>query len=270
MKHCKNCGKELDSGADYCPDCGQQVREGNIVYTKTRGGDMTALKVFAVIFGGFFILVGIPILFAGTAVTGVTRTLNTEDGYIGVRGIDLTTSTQALVFKDLDIEGEIVNDFDNSGIQYWGPDPGDFMNIRFSVDSNNGKDVFIGIAKRSDALEYFSTAEYVTVTNLELDGRYERRPYITYGHHSGDEITVSPLDMNIWETYAYGDDITLTWEPEFGDYWVIMMNEDLSSDVNVETGVGVKIPILNFVSGGLICFAIGAGIIYLGVFRRVD
>jgi hypothetical protein len=84
---------------------------------------------------------------------------------------------------------------------------------------------------------------------------------------------VAPQDMSVWDTYATGKDINLEWEPKGGDYWVVMMNADLTPGVNVDTGVGVRMPFLSFIGqgillGGIVCLAIGGVIVYVGAVRR--
>lgn len=275
MKYCKNCGNEVDDKTEFCQTCGYHLQEDAVIYRKPKNGSPTAVKIIAVLFGGLLILVGVPLIFAGTVVTGINQGLVDSEGYIGIRGIDFSTNTQALVFKDIDIDEVVDAELDDQGFEFWGPDPGDFVKIRITVDSNNLKDVFIGITRESNALEYLSTSRYSTVTQFSLEGPEERRPIIRYQTHAGQDITIAPETLDIWETYQMGNDVTLTWEPTYGDYWVVIMNKDISTDVDVETGIGVKVPFLGVIGwgimiGGLICAGIGVTIIYLGVIRRVD
>jgi hypothetical protein len=274
MKHCKNCGNEVNEHAEFCQTCGSRMQDDAVIYRKPRGSS-TAVKVLAVMFGGLLIIIGVPLIFAGTVVTGINQGLVDSEGYIGIRGIDFETNTQALVFKDIDIDEVVDEELDVQGFEFWGPSPGDFVKIRIKVESNNLKDVFIGITRESNALEYIGTSRYSTVTQFTLEGPEGRRPIIRYQTHPGQDITVEPQTLDIWETYQTGNDVTLTWEPTYGDYWVVIMNNDLSTDLDIETGIGVKIPFLGVIGtgiiiGGLICAGIGATIIYFGVIRRVD
>ena len=271
--YCKKCGKELEDGAEFCPGCGASLVEANITYRKQRSGGWEAGRVVAVILGGFILLVGLPLALAGTALMGVTTAMDDGTGYIGVRGFDVGTGTQALVIKEMHVEDIVIDRIEGPAVRYWTPKPGDFVKLKLAVESNNGKEVFIGILEESRALSYLGGARYDVITNLSMEGPYGQRPYITYQPHIGEAITVAPQDLNIWEAYARGNDVTLEWEPEYGDYWVVIMNTDLTQGLDVESGVGVRVPFLDFIGkgilmGGIVCLAIGGLIIYVGVVRR--
>jgi hypothetical protein len=271
--YCKKCGKELEEGAEFCPGCGASLVEGNLTYRKQGSKGWDAGRVIAVVFGGFMILVGLPLAFAGTALMGVTSAMDDGSGYIGVWGFDFETGTQALVFKEMHVEDIVINRIESPAVRYWTPRAGDFIKLKFALESNNGKDVFIGIMDEAHALSYLGGAEYETVTDFKIDSPFDGHPYITYQLHSGGDITVAPQDMSAWDAYATGEDINLEWEPEGGDYWVVIMNADLTPGVDVDTGVGVRMPFLSFIGqgillGGIVCLAIGGVIVYVGAVRR--
>jgi len=273
MVYCKKCGKELEDGATFCPGCGASLVEGNLAYRKQGAKGWDAGRVIAVVFGGLMILVGLPLAFAGTAVMGVTSAMDDGSGYIGVSGFDFETGTQALVFKDMHVEDMVMNRIDSPAMRFWSPRAGDLLKLKFSLQSNNGKDVFIGILDEAHAINYLGAAEYEYVADFEMESPFEGHPYITYQLHSGSEITVSPQSISAWEDYEMGDDVTLEWEPEGGDYWVVIMNADLTPGVDVETGAGVRMPFLSFIGqgilvGGIICSLIGGVIVYVGVIKR--
>ncbi len=263
----------MEDGAEFCPHCGADLRATDIRYTKPRGGGWDAGKVLVVLFGGFLILVGVPILLGGTALMGVTRSLNDGYGYIGVSGVDLGTSTQAIVFRPMHIDEMVIDEIDGPMVRYWRPEPGDFIDLKFTLESNNGKDVFIGIAEESDAASVFAGKAYNAIVDVDMDHPYDSNPQITYRRYSGDPLEGSPADLSIWSAYAIGDELTLEWAPEEGDYWIVIMNLDGSAGVDVDAGLGVKAPFLDFIGkgllfGGLVCFGLGALIIYVAAVRR--
>jgi hypothetical protein len=273
MKYCKNCGNEIGVGIEYCPNCGYQTYEDNIIYRKQRTNGTTAVKILAILFGGLLILVGGSLIFAGTAVSGLNRGLIDNDGYIGIRGIDFNSYTQALVFKTMEIDS-VADEIEGPGVEFWGPNPGDFVQIKITLESNNDKDLFIGITRDSNARNYFGDSQYTSVTEFSLEDS-NRRPYIAYETLGEKDITIQPQVLDIWEVYQTGQEITLTWEPDYGDFWVVIMNTDLSKNVDIEAGLGARIPFLGYIGGalmmgGLICFSLGAAIIYFGAIRRVN
>jgi len=263
----------VEDGTEFCPHCGADLRATKILYTKPRGRGWDAGKVLVVLFSGFLILVGVPILISGTALMAVTQSLNDGRGYIGVSGVDLETGTQAIVFKPVHIDEMVIEEIDGPMVRYWHPEPGDFIDLKFTLDSNNGKDVFIGIAEESKVGPVFAGKTYHTIIDIDMDSPRDSSPQITYRRYNGDPIEGSPADLGIWTTYAYGDELTLEWEPEEGDYWIVIMNLDGSSGVDVDAGLGVKAPFLDLIGtglllGGLVVSGLGALIIYVAIVRR--
>jgi hypothetical protein len=101
----------------------------------------------------------------------------------------------------------------------------------------------------------------------------EGDPYIEYDYHQGEEIAVEPTSLEIWVVETSGPGIqTLTWSPEEGEYWLVVMNADASELVDVEAGLAVKVPILTAIAmgllfGGIVLVGIGIVVIYYGIIR---
>lgn len=269
-QYCKSCGNVFEKDADFCPACGDQTRKGGINYVKSNRGGFGAGRVIAILLGGFLIIVSIPILFGGGAVMGISGVFDQGGGFIGVNNINFETGTQVLIAKSMDIEGLDYDDFDGPPRWLWEPTIGDLVKIK--AESNDDKPVFIGIIRESDALEYFGDVEYDYVTDFHL--KHPRsRPYITYRRHSGDNLTFEPADLDIWVEEMHGSgEQTMIWEPEVGDYWLVIMNEDASAGVDMETGLSVRVPILGTIGrglflGGLVSLAFGVAIVYFGAIK---
>lgn len=276
--YCRNCGSEITKNADFCEVCGSPKESREIKYVKSRGGGNSVGKAIAIIFGGFFILIAIPILFGGGALMGVTDIFDQGGGYIGVNHIDLQTSTQMLVVKEMEIH---IDDFDNTNnlrrssipASIWEPSVGDLVTIKIKAESNTGDDVFIGIIKASDGYDVLGNYAYEQITQYRMEDTRERYPTIEYRYHPGDTLELMPSDLNIWVEQVNGSgEQTLTWSPEIGDYWVVIMNADGSSNVNIDTGVALRMPILGFIGkglflGGFVLLAFGVAIVYFGAIR---
>ena len=270
MKYCKKCGTELKEGVEFCPSCGAETRETDLRYVRPKGS-WTAVKVILALFGGFMILVGVPLIFSGSTLMAVTNELDTGSGYIGVKGVDMDTGTQVLVFKNMDVGDMVFEEFDHPSMRFWAPDLEDMVGVRFMAESNNGKELFIGLMEADDAMDYLRGVEYEYVTNFRME-EFDDTPDIDYRTHSGEALTVPPGDVQ-WVIQATGTDIeNLQWTPEYGEYWFVVMNTDLSPGVDFDGGVGVKIPLLSSIGkgllvSGLLCFGVGAVVIYMGVIR---
>lgn len=264
----------MKEGEEFCPNCGAETRESDLRYVRPKGS-WNAVKVILAIFGGFMILVALPLIFSGSTLMAVTNELDTGSGYIGVKGVDMETGTQVLVFKNMEIGDMVYEEIDHPSMRYWGPDFEDFVSVRFMAESNNGKELFVGLLEMDDALAYLGDVEYEYVSNFQMDEFDDRTPDIDYRKHSGVELTVPPEDVQ-WVIKATGTDIeNLQWTPDYGEYWLVVMNTDLSAGVDFDGGAGVKIPLLGSIGRGLLvsgvfCFLIGAVVIYMGVIRPKD
>ena len=270
--YCKTCGKDLPSNADFCPACGETTHKSGITYVKPNKGGIRGGQIIAILMGGFLILISIPFLFGGGALLGVGGVFDQGGGYIGVDNVDLITSTQVIVAKELDIEDMVIDEIDDSTRWNWNPSVGDFVTFKITADSNDGKDVFIGIVEDNHAMNYLKDVEYDYLTDFDVEN-YRHDPYIRYRRSSGDELTTIPTDVNIWEAEVSGPGLqTLRWSPEPGNYWLVIMNEDGSQDVNVETSMGAKVPIVGSIGrgmflGGFVALAIGVAVVYYGAVK---
>ena len=268
--YCQKCGSEMPQGADFCESCGAPREIKEIRYVKTRGSGASFGKAVAIIAGAFFILIAVPILFSGGALMGVTDFFDQGGGYIGVDNIDFGTSTQMLVAKEMDIH---IDDYDGPPHWMWEPSIGDLVTIKIKAESNTGDDVFIGIVEANDGYSVLGDFAYDQISQFRMEDMRSRYPYIEYRHHSGETLNVTPGELDIWVAEISGSgEQTLTWSPELGNYWLVIMNEDGSANVNVETGLAVKMPILSKIGsglfvGGLVLLAFGVAIVYFGAIR---
>lgn len=269
--YCKTCGKGLPNNADFCPACGETTHKSGITYVKHNKGGIGGGQVVAILIGGFLILISVPFLFAGGALLGVNGVLDQGGGYIGIDDVDFVTSTYAIVGKELDIEDVVINN-DRRSDWVWEPSVGDFVTFKVSADSNDGKDVFIGIIEDDDAMMYLNDVEYDYLTEFNMEN-YRKDPYIQYRRHSGGDLTVPPTETDIWVAEVSGaGEQTLKWSPEPGNYWLVIMNEDGTPDVDVDTSLSVKVPILGNIGGGLflggfVAMAMGVAIVYYGAVK---
>lgn len=270
--YCKKCGNALPNNADYCPACGETTHKTGITYIKNDRGGMRGGQVVAILIGGFLILVSLPFLFGGSALLGVNGFLDQGNGYIGIDDFNLVTSTQVIVAKELDLEDMVIEDMDGPERWVWKPDVGDFVTFRVTADSNDNEDVFIGIVEADDATEFLRGVEYDYLTDLDVED-HRRDPFITYRRNPGDELTTLPADTDIWVVEVSGPgEQTLTWSPEPGNYWLVIMNEDGSPDVDVESSFAVKVPIIGSIGrglflGGVVALAVGVLIVYYGAVK---
>jgi hypothetical protein len=117
-------------------------------------------------------------------------------------------------------------------------------------------DVFVGIGPTSDVESYLAGVEHDEVTDLDFD------PFSAeYRRIAGGEPAGPPTDQTFWAASASGAGTqTAIWEPESGDWTVVVMNADGSRDVAVELSAGAEADFLLWVAIGLLI----AGVLLLG------
>ncbi len=107
---------------------------------------------------------------------------------------------------------------------------------RVRATSAEGSPVFIGVAATDDVADYLAGVGHSTMTEID-DTAYDERP--------GGAPDEAPADLDIWIAQASGPGTQdLTWDPENGDWTVVVMNQDGSAGVNAAADVGVTAPIV--------------------------
>lgn len=99
----------------------------------------------------------------------------------------------------------------------------------------------------------------------------DRRPH--YDEQPGTSPSTPPSEQSFWAATATGVGTqSFTWEPEDGDWVVVLMNEDGSAGVQAELGIGAELDPLVWIAigtliGGLVLLLLGALAIALGATR---
>jgi hypothetical protein len=218
----------------------------------------SGLRTAAVVAGGLLTCLALALLAAG----GVLRWVDGRkdgDGYLTTATERFHTGTYALATNDLDVDG---------GGSSWVGDHDRFGKLRLRVRSNDGKPVFVGIARTADARRYLAGSAYASVTDVDVS------PFrATYRGHAG-ERPASPAGQGIWAASVHGAGRRqLTWDVEHGSWSVVVMNADGSRGVDADVSAGADVPILTALSwgalgAGLLFGATAGALIYLGVSRR--
>ncbi len=265
MPYCQKCGAELDENARYCPSCGNPTSAPQVIIERAERSSSGA-RIVLVIFGGIVLLVAFGLLVGGGALLWVNMRLIDSEGFLATSSSGFETDSYAIAFQHVNInfgEGTIER-------AAWSPSISDFVTIRINGSSNNAsKNVFIGIARDSDVTAYLNNISYAEVTHLSISS--SRTVTVEYAAHAGQAAPAGPTSQTFWVASKHGSgEQTLEWSPEAGSYWVVLMNEDGSADVDLDVSLGVKIPLLStiglaLVAGGVVALAIGIVVIYLGV-----
>ncbi len=164
-------------------------------------------------------------------------------GFVTTERETMSTEAHALVAEsiDLDVDG---------APSYL---PADLLgDARIRTTSNDGSELFIGIAPADKASAYLAGTSYAVTDDFQ--GHVETT-------RQGGAPSTLPGDSNIWVASSEGSGTqSVTWTPKAGEWTVVAMNADGSPNVSISGDVGLEVPSLTGVSVGLI--AIGAVLLF--------
>ena len=270
MPFCAKCGAELSEDAAFCPKCGTPVaaaktQNGGVVYRRESGGGVG--RVFALIFGGFMLLVAFGLLMGGGAILWTQTAITDDAGYMMTGTARLNVASYAIVQSDIDVHMD--------GGWMMNPAARDIISIKISATSNNGKPIFVGIATQQYAQTYLNDVNIDKLLSYEwVPNRGGGMGTPTYQTIPGNAPDSTPDSEVFWVAQASGTGTqTVTWTPTTGEYWVVVMNDDITPGVDVDAQVGARVGFLGWMGwgmfvGGILIALIGVAVIYFGAIRR--
>jgi hypothetical protein len=129
--------------------------------------------------------------------------------------------------------------------------------VRLRTSSNDStRPVFLGIARTTDIENYLSGVAHDVVRDVHV------RPFeVDYRPVSGTRQPTPPEAETFWILSSAGTDTqTIVWEPDNGNWTIVVMNADASRGVVADIDVGVEIRHLWLIVG----IVVGLGIVLLG------
>lgn len=203
---------------------------------------MSGGRIAGVIISVLVLLVGLGLLAGGGAVTWVDTFLRDGEGFYNTRTLDIDRDAYAVTSYPARIE------FGPAWIFDWP----NMVEVKVSASNNGDEEVFIGIGKDDELLEYLNGVEYDEITELNMD--YPFNPTrIEYRNFPGDSAPALPADQDFWSASDYGEGSQeLRWGLEEGRYSLALMNKDASRGIDVTGKLGVKVPSLKWIGIGLL------------------
>ncbi len=221
------------------------------------GGGSTAGRIVLVVVGVVAGIIAFGLLAGGCALVAVDQTQRDEDGFLMSPSREFSSPTFAIVSESADID---------TGGAEWALDS--FLGT-VRIRSQSDPFVFVCIGQAAEVDRYLEGVEHDVVKDLDSAGdpEYERR---SGGRPSGmpdGEVCVASAQP------TGGGDLALDWEPEDGDWRVLLMNEDASRGVSSELSIGAQLDSVVWIGIGLLAFgalfaAAAALAITAGVRRR--
>jgi hypothetical protein len=183
-----------------------------------------------------------------------------RQGYLNTDSERFSSGGHALATENLDVELD-------------GPesllDDGALGKLRVRAESNDGKPVFVGIARTSEVEDYLRGSAHDVVTDVDFD------PFdADYSARQGDREPAAPARQDFWAASAHGSgEQALTWDVDDGDWSVVVMNADGSRGVDADVRAGVRLgwldeaAIVSLATGAVLLLIAGA-VLALGVRRQ--
>jgi hypothetical protein len=223
----------------------------------TTGGSPARVgSIVLLVLGSLLGLIGLGVLAAGTALATLSAGQD-DDGFYTTPPTTFAVDSYALTSPRFDITGDA-----------WVPPavPFDIATFRLQASPvESGKGVFIGIAQSNDVDRYLASVHHSELRDLDY------RPFrVEYRDVPGTETPESPAAQDFWIESASGTGTQeIEWQPETGDWSVVVMNEDASSGVSVKLSAGLHTDLLwplvtGFLIGGSILLLAGIAMVIPG------
>jgi Domain of unknown function (DUF4389) len=194
-------------------------------------------RVLLLVLGSIAAIFALGTLAGGCALVAIDQTQRDDDGFVMSPSEDFSSSTYAIVSESAELDTE--------GAE-WALDA--FLGT-VRVRSESERPVFVGIARESDVAGYLGDVERDVISDLEDEPRYERE--------DGGAPAGPPGDETFWAAKTSGTgEQTIQWDPEDGDWQLVLMNEDASRGVSSELAIGAELDSVLWIGIGLL--AVGA------------
>jgi len=211
---------------------------------------LTGGRLAAIVAGGVIASLATLVLLAGAGFQWLDNQKD-ADGYYTTSSERFSTGTYALTSENLDIDDGA---------------PG--VNARLKVSSEDGRPVFVGVARTRDVDTYLRGTAHASVSDFDVD------PFdADYSTVPGSMKPAAPGTQGFWAAKAQGvGEQTLDWDVDKGNWSVVVMNADGSAGVNTHISAGADLPFVGGIAtglivGGLAGIAFGGSLLAFGLIR---
>ena len=196
-------------------------------------------RILAVVVGSLMAMTSLGLLTGGAALAVGDNLLRDDDGYLMSPATTLESPGLAVTSRAVELET------DPAGVDLasrW------LGTVRVVARSQTPDDVFVGVGPSSDVDAWLDGVAHSTI--VEPPGG-EGEPDTVF--IDGDTATLPPGDETFWAASASGEGRqALVWEPEDGDWTVVVANADGTAPVVTRVAVGAEVPVLDAVAIGLV------------------
>ena len=224
-------GHEDQGGARIAPPAPAPAPASPQEASPVRPSAWTTGRVVSLVLGSLLVMVALGLGVPGGALLAASSGARDNGGFMMSSPQSLTTSTYALSSTNiaLHMDGRMFVPHAVLG------------DTKVSAVSQNGKDIFVGIAPTREVQGYLDGVQHSTFRRMIGD-----QPLMT--DHPGVAPATAPGDTDIWAAKSSGPGRqTVVWRPRNGDWSVVVMNADGSAGVSVGSSAGAEVPALGWV-----------------------
>lgn len=207
------------------------------------------------VLGTLSALVGLGLL-AGAAATGWANFQQRDGAYLTTPSERYETASYALISPGL----TVMIDRDVPGVL---TDGAGRLLLQGSAEA--GREIFIGIAQQTDVVRYLESVRHSEVINVQF------RPFrADYRDVPGSRAPAPPGQQDFWTATVQGAGTQrLEWDVEPGNWALVIMNADASSQVTVDLQAGFRSDLLwpvflGLLISGMVLLMVGVPLIVAG------
>ena len=249
MVKCPNCGEENRENAVYCRKCGEKLQTSVYVKRKEPWG---IVHIGVILLSVLLLITSFGLIMGGTGMRSFKDVMTDDEGYLMSNTQTIQVPSYGIVADEIDIE------LDQDAMRFF-QRQGGFVSFKVTTESlNPTKEVFVGVARYADAYNYIEPMEYHEIDDIDMGWNMGEHHDPVYVLHPGDAPGTPPTEQDFWivQESSTGEQ-TISWEPEEGNYYVVLMNADGSEGIEANIKVGVQVPFF----GGIGDILIGAGVV---------
>ena len=184
-------------------------------------------KVVLSVFSTVLFIFAACMLAATIALAWLYGTQRNPEGYVESPDVSMSTDGYAIISTDLDL-GSLPDELL----------PSSFVGtFQVRAQSEDNSPLFVGVGPASDVGDFLADVEHAEVTRF---GNQER---LAYTERAGSSRPQSPADLGFWTVSSEGSgQQTLDWQPESGEWALLVMKTDASRGLDVSASLGVNTP----------------------------
>jgi hypothetical protein len=212
--------------------------------------------VVLVVVGAIVALMAIGPVVGGGFLLWAHATQRDDEGFYTTPFERFETTSYAITSDEIDLGAEPTDR--NTAV-----DLGDIATVRIDTEGRGEQATFVGIGPKDQVDRYLDGVARAEVEDLSFD------PFrVDYRHTDGDAPSALPGEQGFWVASSEGSgDQRVDWEPESGQWAVVIMNADATAGVSVDAALAAQSPWVFRI--GVVLVAMGAFGLLLGAVMLV-